>query len=91
MIHELPHADDSRVISAKIRQKSELLATSKRTGPALSPSSFSTFMEKFTDAPGEIQLRPFDPSDLLDFPDLLLRAISSSKKNRSPGRDMVTS
>lgn len=77
---DLPASESSGVIAAKLRRRSELVAASKRSGPALLPRNFTRFMQELSNAPRVVKLKPFDPMTVPEFPDLLYLAIRSSKK-----------
>lgn len=68
-------SEGARVIAAKIRNRADIVAASKRTGSALAPRNFSLFMKDLTDSPREVKLFPFDPMKVPEFPDLLHHAI----------------
>lgn len=91
MIMELPTPEAPRVFAAKIRQRSKLMAVSSKFGPALMPKKITMFMQQLSEAIEAVELQPFDPMGVHEFPDILHLAILSTWKGSRPVRDAVTS
>lgn len=85
-LQRLPQAEAARVISSKLRDRKERRDASKRTGKKLVKRKFTMFMGELTESSDKVTIQNFNPLDIPDFPELLLRAVAATKKKAAWAR-----